>query len=96
MEIKFDDRALEALYSEGSGRLARKFPPQVIRAFFRVMTVVKAVGSAQELHRFRGLDYHSLVGKRSGQKSLRLNDQFRLVVIEEGDVLNVIEIVDYH
>ena len=96
MEFRFRDRRLEELYSSGTGRLARRFPPEAVRAFFRVMLVIESAENATELRRFRGLRYHALRGSRTGQIALWLNDQFRLVVVLEKDELEIIEIVDYH
>lgn len=47
----------------------------------------------------KSLHYEKLKGKRSHQRSMRLNDQFRLIVeIEEanGRTVVVISIEDYH
>ena len=96
MRFRFRDRRLEDLYRSGTGRLARRFPPEAVRAFFRVMLVIESAQTATELRRFRGLRYHALRGSRPGQVTLRLNDQFRLVVAIDKDKLEIIEIIDYH
>ena len=84
------------MYRSGTGRLARRFPPEAVRAFLRVMLVIESAETATELRRFRGLRYHALRGSRAGQVALRLNDQFRLVVALHKDELEIIEIIDYH
>ena len=38
----------------------------------------------------------SLKGKRSGQFSIRINDQFRICFVWASDGPNDVEIVDYH
>jgi proteic killer suppression protein len=96
MKVRFSDGELEGLYASGRGRLARRFPPEVVRAFFRVMLVVRAAEGPSELRKFRGLHYHALRGSRKGQHALRLNDQFRLIVEEEGKRMHIVEITDYH
>jgi proteic killer suppression protein len=96
MKFVFADSGLKSMHETGRGRLARRFPPNVVRAFFRVMLVVEAVRSVDELRQFRGLHYHALRGERSGQFAMRLNDQFRLIVRAERTRLVVIEITDYH
>ena len=88
------------MYVTGKGRLARKFPSQVVDKFFSVMEIVTSVDNAAQLRQFRGLNYEQLKGKRKGQHSMRLNDQFRLVVNEskdqDGQLLLIVEITDYH
>ncbi len=96
MKFSFADPELKVLYEAGSGRLARRFPSEVVRAFFRVMLVIASVGDASELRRFRGPRYHVLRGERAGQIALRLNDQYRLIVALPKDGLRIIEITDYH
>lgn len=48
----------------------------------------------------KSLRYEKLVGDRSGQHSIRLNDQWRLVVRIEDDGdgrrVVVVEVADYH
>ena len=96
MTFSFADAELKVLYEAGSGKLARRFPSDVVRAFFRVMLVIGSVGEARELRQFRGMRYHVLRGERTGQVALRLNDQYRLIVTMQKDGLRIIEITDYH
>ena len=54
----------------------------------------------RDLYALKGLRYEKLKGDRAGERSLRLNDQWRLIVrpVSEADgrVMLIIEIVDYH
>ena len=88
------------MYVTGEGKLARKFPSQVVEKFFSVMEIVTSVDSTAQLRQFRGLNYERLKGKRKGQHSMRLNEQFRLIVNEskdqDGQLLLIVEITDYH
>lgn len=71
----------------------------MVEAFFRVMAIISAATSTQDLRRLKSLRLEQLKGDRAGQSSLRLNDQFRLIFIVEkrGDEeLLILEIVDYH
>ena len=56
--------------------------------------------SERDLRAIKSLHYEKLVGDRSGQRSLRLGGQFRLIVTpvkdEQGDIIWIIEIADYH
>jgi proteic killer suppression protein len=72
----------------------------VVASFFEVMTAIDAAPSTQDLHQLKGLNFEKLTGNRKGQHSLRLNDQWRLIVevgTEKGkQFLRIIEITDYH
>jgi proteic killer suppression protein len=98
LRFRFTNRKLERLYTEGKG--AKKYPSGVIDSFFEVMAAIRAATSTMDLRAMKGLRFERLKGKRTGQCSLRLNDQYRLVVVIEAaandeDVV-VVEIVDYH
>lgn len=64
------------------------------------MTAIDAAPSTQDLHQLRGLNFEKLTGNRKNQHSMRLNDQWRLIVevgTEKGkQFLRIIEITDYH
>lgn len=89
-----------SLYEKKEG--ASKYPAGVVDAFFDVMAIVESVPHEQDLYAFRSLRFEKLKGGRArrGERSLRLNDQYRLIVkIEEdsdGRFLFVIKIEDYH
>ncbi len=97
MRIDFKKKKLKALYTEGKN--AHKYHG-VVDDFFEVMTIIVAAKSEQDLYAFKGLRFEKLSGKREGQRSLRLNAQWRLIVIleedEEGEYLLIIDIEDYH
>lgn len=101
MEARHDDGNLEAaeLDAEYRGKLNR----DLVRALRKVMNIVRnIVTNESELVQHKGLNFEKLKGKRSHQHSLRLNDQFRLIVeIEKREGANnnkcvVKAIEDYH
>jgi proteic killer suppression protein len=96
MRFSFSDAKLRALYTTGKSR----YSPEVSRAFFRVMGHVDQAVDERDLYNLKGLHYEKLKGDRKGQHSLRLNQQFRLIVRREDDsegrLMRIIEIVDYH
>ncbi|MCK4460244.1 MAG: type II toxin-antitoxin system RelE/ParE family toxin [candidate division Zixibacteria bacterium] len=92
-----------------SSRLARiETDPQftdgrqqaVVRAFRKVMNLIRQAESSRDLYAFKSLKIKKLMGKRKHQRSLWLNDQYRLVVeftVKRGEeVIAIIEIEDYH
>ena len=98
MRFFFADNKLEKLYTEEKG--AHKYPAGVVDAFFEVMTVIANAQDERDLYALKSLHYEKLSGKRSHQRSLRLNRQFRLIVEraedEKGKFFWVIDIDDYH
>ncbi|RKH42569.1 plasmid maintenance system killer [Corallococcus sp. AB050B] len=98
MRFEFESKKLEALYLNEEG--ARKYPRPVVGSFFEVMAAIDAATSTQDLLKLKGLNFEKLKGNRKGQCSLRLNDQWRLIVkvgTENGkQCLRIVEIADYH
>jgi proteic killer suppression protein len=95
----FKDKKLEALYTEEKD--AHKYP-NVVDDFFEVMAIVDAVLDERDLYAQKGLHFEKLAAQRGkkGQRSLRLNKQWRLIVSLEkddaGSYLQIIAIEDYH
>ena len=98
MRFVFKNRAMEELYTERKD--AHTYPPEVVNGFFRVMAIIRSARDERDLHALRSLNYEALKGRRQHQNSLRLNQQWRLIVErhedEVGRLLWVINIEDYH
>lgn len=99
MRFRFKDKKLEALYTEEKN--AHKYP-NVVDDFFEVMAIIAAALTERDLYANKGLRFEKLVGQRGkqGQRSLRLNKQWRLIVTLEEDAegfyLQILGIEDYH
>lgn len=99
LRFEFKKKKLEALYTEEKD--AHKYPG-VVDDFFEVMQIIDAAPDERELYAQKGLRFEKLSGTRGkqGERSLRLNDQWRLIVIlqkdDEGKSLLIIDIEDYH
>lgn len=98
MRFVFKNKNVELLYTERKD--AHKYPLEVVNGFFRVMAIIRNASDERDLRSFRSLNYEALQGRRSHQNSLRLNQQWRLIVErhedKEGRLLWVIDIEDYH
>ena len=97
MEVRFEDDELNRLETDpGDGR----FSQAVVRAYRKRMQMIRAATTTQTFYALKSLHFEKLKGDRSGEHSMRLNDQWRLIVrIEEGaiQVVAVIcSIEDYH
>jgi toxin HigB-1 len=55
-----------------------------------------AVASMQDLQEIRGNRFEKLKGKRKGQFSIRINDQYRICFKWEDENALDVEITDYH
>ena len=97
MEIVFEDAGLALIESDAAGKT--KLPVAVIKAARRKLTVMRAAVDDRSLRNWKSLHYEMLKGDREGQRSIRLNDQFRLVfTLNDGDPLTatILAIEDYH
>jgi len=98
LRFDFKNQRLKALYT--SEKDAHKYPPGVVDAFFEVMSAIDAARDERDLYVLKGLRYEKLKGRRAEQRSVRLNDQWRLVIeIEEdaeGRWLLIVSLEDYH
>jgi len=99
MRIQFEDDDLRRLYEEPD-YVAPRLGRDLIRAFRRKVGFLASATSELDLRNYRALHYEKLVGDRAGQHSIRLNDQWRLILRLESDaqgrLLIIIEIEDYH
>lgn len=85
MRFIFRSKRLAELYDRGAG--SGRFPPGVVEAFFEVMAVIDAARDERDLYALKSLHFEQLKGKpgRQGHRSMRLNDQYRLIVVLEHD-----------
>ncbi|NBD36709.1 MAG: plasmid maintenance system killer [Chloroflexi bacterium] len=98
MRFAFADSKLKKLYTEEKG--AHKYPAGVVDAFFDVIAIIANAPDERDLYKLKSLHYEKLRGRRSHQRSLRLNRQFRLIIEsakdKHGRFLWIISIEDYH
>lgn len=98
MDVRHDDKDLGRLEADPNYRSGLDMP--IVRAFHRVMLILRAISNETGLYSFKSLRCKKLQGKRSQERSLRLNDQWRLIVAlekrEGGNLLVVKGIEDYH
>ena len=99
MQIDFEGDGLRRLY-EDPDFVDRRIGPDLGKAFRRKVGYIVAAVDERDLRALKSLHYEKLAGRRFGQHSIRLNDQWRLIVRigsnVDGRVVIIIEIVDYH
>jgi proteic killer suppression protein len=97
MEIVFQDAHLALIESEAAG--GTRLPVAVIKAARRKLTVLRAAIDDRSLRNWKSLHYEKLKGDREGQRSIRLNDQYRMIFVlseEEPLTATILAIEDYH
>ena len=64
------------------------------------MQVIRSAPDERVFYGMKSLHFEKLQGKRSHQRSIRLNDQWRLIIEFEGKdpgkIVVVVSIEDYH
>jgi len=89
----FGDRDTERLFSREP---VRRFPADLLRTMLRKLVALDAAEALADLRVPPGNRLEKLKGRRSGQYSIRINDQWRVCFgWKDGDAHDV-EIVDYH
>ena len=89
----FADRDTERLFSREP---IRRLPAHLLRTMLRKLVALDAAEALGDLRVPPGNRLEKLKGRRSGQYSIRINDQWRVCFgWKDGDAHDV-EIVDYH
>ncbi len=80
--------------------LNAKLSRDLVKAFRKRMQTIRAALDERDFYFMRGLRFEPLKGKRAGEYSMRLNDQFRLIVKLEKrskeTIVIICSIEDYH
>jgi proteic killer suppression protein len=98
MEVEFDDKALQRAFSDAGHTVGRGHA--IDRQFRKVVGIIRAAADERDLRALRGLAFEKLKGRRAHQCSLRLNDQWRLIIEIRGQPPNkkigIVAVEDYH
>lgn len=98
MDVEFRDNDLDRL--ETDPRFNARLPVGVVKSYRKVMQWIRAAQDERDLRSYKALRFEKLKGKRSHQHSMRLNNQYRLIVelqdSSKGRSIKVVEISDYH
>lgn len=98
MRVEYHDEVLRRL-AEELAYAPKGWDPTVIKSYRKKVQLITAAVDERDLYEMRGLRMEKLKGDRQGQTSMRLNDQFRLILTfktEGGRVAVILEVVDYH
>ena len=98
MGVEYHDEVLRRL-AEELAYAPKGWDATVIKSYRKKVQLITAAVDERDLYEMRGLRMEKLKGDRQGQTSMRLNDQFRLILTfrtEGGRVAVLLEVVDYH
>ena len=97
MTISFADQATEDVFHRSNSAVARKkLPRELFAIVARKLDQINFADVLDDLRIPPGNRLEALKHDRSGQFSIRINDQFRICFEwSNGNAINV-EIVDYH
>ncbi len=98
MEIEFRDESLKLVETERAAET--KLPASVIDSLRDKLVVLRAAPDERTLRNWRSLHYEKLKGDREGQRSIRINKQWRLVFLidteQKPNKMTVLGVEDYH
>ena len=93
MIVSFRDKETERLWLSG---WSRRLPADLQRRAFKKLAILNAAVTLDNLKVPPGNQLEALRGSRTGQHSIRVNDQYRACLVwRDGNAFEV-EIVDYH
>jgi proteic killer suppression protein len=89
----FKCRETERIYQ---GRFSRRLPRDIQRLAARKLEMLSAASQLKSLRIPPSNRLEKLKGDRSGQHSVRINNQWRICFIWKNGDAHDVEIVDYH
>jgi len=97
MEVRFKDENLDRLEADPTFTGGN---PGIVKAFRKRMQQIRAARNERVFYSQKALRFEKLKGNRKHQHSMRLNDQWRLILEIEGNdphkTVVVVSIEDYH
>ena len=97
MNVRFEDEHLHQM--ETDPQFDGGYEQGVAKKFRMVMNVIRQAPDERDFYQLKSLHFEKLRGSRSEQRSMRLNQQWRLIVrIEDGSpkTIVIVGIEDYH
>lgn len=83
MKVRFGDDRLALVETNQAHRL--KLPVQVVQVARRRIRFLREAQDERDLYGMVSLHYEKLTGEREGQRSIRLNNQWRIVLEIDRD-----------
>ena len=104
MNVTFEYDYLKELFESGATKGKKyRFQPHIVKSYQKVVKILLAALTIEELWKFKSLHYEVLVGDKKGISSVKINDQYRLefeVFQNKDDILltvcNILEISNHY
>jgi proteic killer suppression protein len=96
MIVSFGDGATEDLYHGRPTSRALRFPREVANAALIKMDLLNGAAAVLDLRSPPGNRLEALKGDLKGLRSIRVNDQWRLVFRWQGNNAHQVRLMDYH
>ena len=98
VDIEFENDVLQKLESDAT--FDGGYERGVIKAFRKRTALIRSAPDERDFYALKSLHFEKLKGNRADTYSMRLNEQWRLIIKfrkeESGKVVVVINIEDYH
>ena len=100
MEVIFNDKEHDRLETDPKYTASRS--PYIVKTYRKRMQIIRAAPDERDFYKMKSLHYEKLHGNRSHQHSMKINDQFRLIIelVKESQgaatKVKIIGIEDYH
>ncbi len=98
MEVVFDDDALDRL--EVELLFDNGYAQSLVKAYRKRLQVIRGAVDERDFYALKSWHFEKMKGDQQHRHSIRLNDQFRLVLEIEGSGrdkrIRIVEIKDYH
>jgi proteic killer suppression protein len=99
MDVEFRDKKL-AFVETDRAAAETGLSVALIESCRDKLNFIRAAPDERSLRNWKSLHYEKLEGERSGQRSIRLNKQFRLVFTLDNErkppLVTVLSVEDYH
>lgn len=99
MDVAFANKDLDRL--EIDSTYTANYSQGLVKAYRSRMNIIRQAIDERDFYALKSLHFEKLGGKRKYQHSMRLNDQYRLIIelIESNPkhkTVKIVEITDYH
>ncbi len=98
MDVEFADEQWDQLESQHNFNAG--FAREIVRAYRKRLHVIRSAPDERTFYELKSLHFEKLKGNRDHQRSMRLNDQWRLILeikpSQPKNIMIIVGIEDYH
>ncbi|MCX6023826.1 MAG: type II toxin-antitoxin system RelE/ParE family toxin [Chloroflexi bacterium] len=98
MDVEFATADLDRLETDPAFDM--RLPAAVVKGYRRRLDDIYSAVDERDFYQLKSLHYEKLKGSRQRQRSMRINNQYRLVIElldrDGGKVVRIVSIEDYH